>query len=144
MPTQNTAPQTGTIPRQTSPGNPFPLLKGEGQEGGCLSPTHTPRQPPQHLPNRLDNRRCLAAHLAVGESQNAEALTLHFRRSGVVVFLLTAVLVTVDLEDQACLNTGEVRDISTKWVLASEPIAFHLSEPQMSPENSLGVRHVAA
>jgi hypothetical protein len=51
------------------------------------------------------------------------------------------VLPAIDLDDQVCLDTGEVNDIRPNRQLASKSVPNELAAPQSSPKTGLGIRH---
>ena len=60
-------------------------------------------------------------------------LDLRFRRVGG----------TIDLDDQACCDTGEVRNVRTGRMLAAKPVTVQATAPEPGPEYGFRIGHFA-
>jgi len=82
----------------------------------------------ESLENFFDDVLGPAQHIIVPESQNTIALVM---KPGIAnrVGAICAVPTTVDFDNQAKLETGEIRNVWAKRVLTTKAAAFQLTPP---------------
>jgi len=87
---------------------------------------------------------CLQQHFSVPKPQDPKS-PLH--KIGValgVVGLRVQVLASVQFDDEARLQAGEITNIRTEWMLSSKPVTAQRSLAEMPPEMALSLGRVSS
>ena len=94
--------------------------------------------------NYLKTSIGLLQHVIVPEPQHFESTAFQKPRPRLVPGALFVVLATIDFNDQACINAGEIGDERPDRILSSELVSIQLPPTQAMPKSMLGVGHLFA
>ena len=115
------------------------LMAPPASYGGGYGRGKASVEPPAHFrsgqrfKDGLDDSVRLRKHAAIPEAQHAKAARLQERIALIIVACLRHVLAAVQLNDDRCLETDEVADITTDLTLTAEVEAVQLTAAQMLP-----------
>ena len=84
----------------------------------------------------------VAQHFIVPKPEDAETLATHEIVAPRVVCARVGVLTAIDFNYNQCLQACKVSDIGSNSHLSPKLVPFELTETQVAPELTLGIRHV--
>ena len=98
----------------------------------------------QFVMNALQNGLRLGQNFMIPKSQNPVAHGFQTGSSSVIPVLLFSMLATIGLDHQLGFEAREINDVRLNHQLASELEATESMRPQVMPQQTFSIRHLAS